>query len=37
VTSAIFGLRWDLVCDLRAGGRVTADGVTIQQDGHFML
>jgi aminopeptidase len=30
-------LHWDLICDLRAGGRVTADGVTLQQDGHFRL
>jgi aminopeptidase len=30
-------LHWDLICDLREGGRITADGVTIQEDGHFRL
>jgi aminopeptidase len=30
-------LHWDLICDLRQGGRITADGVTIQEDGHFTL
>jgi aminopeptidase len=30
-------LHWDLICDLRQGGRLTADGVTIQEDGHFTL
>jgi aminopeptidase len=31
----VSALHWDLICDLRGGGRITADGVTIQQDGHF--
>jgi aminopeptidase len=26
-------LHWDLICDLRQGGRITADGATIVQDG----
>ncbi|MBA2261489.1 MAG: aminopeptidase [Solirubrobacterales bacterium] len=29
-------LHWDLICDLRAGGRLTADGEVIQQDGRFV-
>ena len=33
----VSALHWDLICDLRAGGRITADGVTIQEDGHFTL
>jgi aminopeptidase len=28
-------LHWDLICDLRPGGRLTADGVTIVEDGEF--
>jgi aminopeptidase len=28
-------LHWDLICDLRDGGRLTADGETILQDGEF--
>ena len=28
-------LHWDLICDLRRGGRLTADGEVIQQDGRF--
>jgi aminopeptidase len=28
-------LHWDLVCDLRRGGRLTADGETIQENGRF--
>ncbi|HEV2062744.1 MAG TPA: aminopeptidase, partial [Solirubrobacteraceae bacterium] len=28
-------LHWDLICDLRRGGRITADGETIQEDGRF--
>ncbi len=29
-------LHWDLICDLRRGGRLTADGETIQEDGRFV-
>jgi len=29
-------LHWDLICDLRAGGRITADGEVVQQDGRFV-
>ncbi len=29
-------LHWDLICDLRRGGRLTADGDVIQQDGRFV-
>jgi aminopeptidase len=28
-------LHWDLICDLREGGRLTADGQVIQENGHF--
>ena len=30
-------LHWDLICDLRAGGRLSADGETVMQDGRFAL
>ncbi|MEJ7797338.1 MAG: aminopeptidase [Solirubrobacteraceae bacterium] len=30
-------LHWDLICDLRPGGRLSADGETIVQDGRFLL
>ena len=29
-------LHWDLICDLRPGGRILADGEVIQQDGRFV-
>jgi aminopeptidase len=29
-------LHWDLICDLRKGGRITVDGETLQQDGTFV-
>lgn len=28
-------VHWDLICDLRRGGRLTADGVVVQEDGVF--
>jgi aminopeptidase len=28
-------VHWDLICDLRAGGRLSADGVTLLADGAF--
>jgi aminopeptidase len=28
-------LHWDLICDLRGGGRLSADGETVVQDGRF--
>jgi aminopeptidase len=28
-------VHWDLICDLRAGGRLSADGVTLLEDGTF--
>ena len=31
------GLHWDMVCDLRGGGTVTADGEPISRDGRFVL
>ena len=30
-------LHWDLICDLRGGGRLSADGETVMQDGRFVL
>jgi aminopeptidase len=30
-------LHWDLICDLRAGGRLTADGEVVQENGRFVL
>ncbi len=30
-------LHWDLICDLRTGGRLSADGETVMQDGRFAL
>ncbi|HWI08035.1 MAG TPA: aminopeptidase [Solirubrobacteraceae bacterium] len=30
-------LHWDLICDLRRGGRLTADGEVVMQDGRFAL
>jgi aminopeptidase len=30
-------LHWDLICDLRQGGRLTADGEVLQEDGRFAL
>ena len=29
-------LHWDLVCDLRKGGRVSLDGETLIEDGEFV-
>ncbi len=29
-------LHWDLICDLRRGGRILADGEVVQQDGRFV-
>ena len=28
-------LHWDLICDLRRGGRLTADGEVLMLDGRF--
>jgi aminopeptidase len=28
-------LHWDLICDLRAGGRLSADGEVVQEGGRF--
>ena len=30
------GLHWDMVCDLRTGGRIEADGRVISQNGRFV-
>ena len=31
------GLHWDLVCDLRDGGELWADGELVQRDGAWLL
>ena len=31
------GLHWDMVCDLRTGGTITADGKVISRDGKFVF
>ncbi|MCW2968855.1 MAG: aminopeptidase [Solirubrobacteraceae bacterium] len=33
----VSAVHWDLICDLRRGGRITADGAVVQQDGRFVL
>jgi aminopeptidase len=30
------GLHWDMVCDLRSGGEIHADGEVIYRDGAFL-
>jgi aminopeptidase len=30
-------LHWDLICDLRAGGRLSADGEVVQEGGRFVF
>lgn len=32
----VSALHWDLICDLRNGGRILADGEPIQIDGEFV-
>jgi len=32
----VSAVHWDLICDLRRGGRLTADGEVVQQDGRFV-
>ncbi len=31
----VSAVHWDLICDLRRGGRITADGEVVQEDGRF--
>jgi aminopeptidase len=31
----VSAVHWDLICDLRGGGRLSADGDVVQQDGRF--
>jgi aminopeptidase len=33
--SNVSHLHWDLICDLRGAGRLTLDGTTIAENGHF--
>ena len=30
-------IHWDLICDLRAGGEVTADGEVVLRDGRYQI
>jgi aminopeptidase len=30
-------VHWDMICDLRRGGRLSADGEVIQEDGRFLM
>jgi aminopeptidase len=30
-------VHWDMVCDLREGGRITVDGEEFQRDGKFVV
>jgi aminopeptidase len=32
----VSAIHWDMICDLRAGGTLSADGEVVQRDGHFM-
>ena len=31
------GIHWDMVKDLRTGGRIELDGVVVQEDGEWQL
>ena len=33
----VSALHWDLICDLRRGGRITADGDVVQEGGRFVV
>jgi aminopeptidase len=30
-------IHWDMICDLRRGGRIEVDGETLQEDGRFVI
>ena len=30
-------VHWDMICDLRRGGRITVDGELLQEDGRFVV
>ncbi len=30
-------IHWDMICDLRKGGRITVDGEALQEDGRFVV
>ncbi len=30
-------IHWDMICDLREGGRITVDGTVLQEDGRFAV
>ena len=30
-------VHWDMICDLRRGGRITVDGEALQEDGRFVI
>jgi aminopeptidase len=33
----VSAIHWDLICDLRRGGRITADGEVVQENGRFVV
>jgi aminopeptidase len=33
----VSGLHWDMICDLRQGGRIEVDGKVLQADGKFRV
>jgi len=33
----VSGLHWDMICDLRNGGKITADGQLLYKDGKFVI
>jgi aminopeptidase len=30
-------IHWDMICDLRQGGKIEVDGETLQEDGSFVV
>jgi aminopeptidase len=30
-------IHWDMICDLRRGGRIEVDGELLQEDGRFQV
>lgn len=33
----VLGIHWDMLCDMRQGGEIRADGELIYQDGDFLI
>jgi aminopeptidase len=32
----VSALHWDMICDLRQGGRLSVDGQVVNENGHFV-